>query len=186
VIVPIILAAGASSRMGQPKAALLVGGRPALARILEACRGLGPPVVVAGAHPDAVRSVAGSARVVVNAAWERGRVTSLRAGLDALPREAEAVLVWPVDVPLAGAAVPLLVAARAEGGPERAWVPSHEGRRGHPLLLDRSLEPELRALGDDQPLRDVVRSLAARGLLRHVVCDDAGVLVDMNTPGDVP
>ena len=101
-----------------------------------------------------------------------------------LPGEAEAFLLWPVDVPLAGAAVPLLVAAfaaRATG--ESAWVPSHAGRRGHPSSA-RSVEPELRALGDDEPLRAVVRSLDARGLLRHVVCEDPGVLWDMDSPED--
>src|SRR5581483_10418694 len=145
--------------MGSPKAALLLGGRPALAWILEACRGLGEPIVVAGAHLEAVRAVAGGARVVENPAWARGRMTSVRAGLDALPRDAEAFLLWPVDVPLAGAAVPLLVAAHAARDPrERAWVPSFEQRRGRPLLVARSVEEELRALGDDEPLRTVVRS----------------------------
>lgn len=184
-IVPIVLAAGASTRMGAPKAALLLGGRPALARILDACRGLGEPIVVAGAHPDAVRSVAGGARVVQNDAWARGRMTSVRAGLDALPREARAFLLWPVDVPLAGAAVPLLVAAfDGTSGETRAWVPSHGGRRGHPLLLARSVADELRTLGDDEPLRDLVRSLDARRLLHHVLCDDPGVLWDMDSPAD--
>ncbi len=185
VIVPIVLAAGASRRMGAPKASLLLGGRTALGRILDACAGLGRPIVVAGAHVDAVRSAAGTARVVANPDWTKGRMTSVRAGLDALPDEALAFLLWPVDVPLAGAAVPLLVAAfAAADASAAAWVPSHAGRRGHPLLLRRSLVPELRALGDDEPLRTCVRSLDARGVLRHVVCEDPGVLWDMDSPED--
>jgi CTP:molybdopterin cytidylyltransferase MocA len=185
VIVPIILAAGAGSRMGRCKASLALRGRPALAWVLDACRGLGEPIIVAGAHVEAVRKAAGSARVVTNADWERGRATSVRAGLDALPAGAEAFLLWPVDVPLAGAAVPLLVEAyERRSAKERAWVPSYAGKRGHPLLLARSVETELRALTDDQPVRDVVRALDARGELRHVLCEDPLVLEDMDTLED--
>jgi len=184
-IVPIILAAGASSRMGTPKASLLLGGRPTLAWILEGCTGLYAPVVVAGAHLGEVRAAAGSAHVVANPYWERGRMTSVRAGLDALPPEAAAFLLWPVDAPLAGEAVPLLAAAWRDRLPgERAWVPSHNGHRGHPLLLDRSLEPELRALGDDENVRSLVRALHERAALRHVLCADPYVLHDMNSPED--
>jgi CTP:molybdopterin cytidylyltransferase MocA len=184
VIVPIVLAAGASTRMGAPKASLLLGGRPALAWVLEACRDLAPAIVVAGAHPDAVRSVAGNARVVVNETWARGRLTSIRAGLDALPRSAEAFLLWPVDVPLAGAAVPLLLDAFENRKKERAWVPSHGMKRGHPLLLAKDVAEEIRALGDDDSLRAVVRSLDERKLLVHVECDDPAILEDMDTPED--
>lgn len=185
MIVPIVLAAGAGSRMGRCKASLPLRGRPALEWVLDACRGLGEPIVVAGAHVEAVREAAGSARVVLNPEWERGRMTSVRAGLRVLTEEAEAFLLWPVDVPLAGAAVPLLVEAYEGRSPkERGWVPSHAGRRGHPLLLARSVETELGALGDDEPLRDVVRALDARGELRHVLCADPLVLEDMDTLED--
>jgi CTP:molybdopterin cytidylyltransferase MocA len=191
-IVPIVLAAGASRRMGSPKAALELGGRTALRWVLDACRaaGLGRAIVVAGAHPEETRAAArGAARdplVVVNASWERGRTTSIRAGLAALGAEARAFLLWPVDTPLAGegGTLELLLSARARRPSARGWVPSHEGRRGHPILLDRSVAAELEALADDASARDVVRGLARRGELEHVLVPEPAVLWDMDTPDD--
>src|SRR4051812_22334427 len=111
--------------MGSPKAAVELGGRSALLRGLDAGAdaGLARAIVVAGAHTEAVRAAAANARiapeVVVNASWERGRATSIRAGLAALPRDAAAFLLWPVDVPLAGegGTLALLLAARARRAP---------------------------------------------------------------------
>ncbi|MBI3726157.1 nucleotidyltransferase family protein [bacterium] len=190
-LVPVVLAAGASSRMGSPKAALALGGRSVLRWILDACAGAGlaRAVVVAGADEAAVRGAATGATlaplIVMNARWELGRSTSIKAGLAALGPDAGGFLLWPVDVPLAGAALERLLVAHArrkEG--ERAWVPSHEGSRGHPILFDRSVERELVALSDDEPARDVVRALAAAGSLAHVVVSEPGVLWNMNTRED--
>lgn len=193
-VVPLVLAAGASSRMGSPKAAVVLGGRTALARILDACAraSLAPALVVTGAHPEAARAAAPGARpaptFVANPDWARGRTTSIRAGVRALPASAEAFLLWPVDCPLAGegGTVGLLLEAAARPGPgAQGWVPSHDGRRGHPILLRRSVAPELSALGDDVPAREVIRALAARGHLEHVLVPDAAVLWDVDTPGDL-
>jgi molybdenum cofactor cytidylyltransferase len=190
-IVPIVVAAGASSRMGSPKAALRLGDRTALRWILDACAeaGLGPAIVVSGAHPDAVREAARGAApfpsLVQNEAWASGRTSSIRAGLGALPDAARAFLLWPVDVPLAGPALPLLLEAfRSRRPGELACVPSHGDRRGHPIVFDRSVGRELEGLAPDASARDVVRGLAARGALRHVVVADPGVLWDMDSPED--
>jgi CTP:molybdopterin cytidylyltransferase MocA len=192
-ISPIVLAAGASRRMGSPKAQVELASRTALRWVLDACAraDLATPIVVAGAHVDAVRAAArGASReptIVENASWERGRATSIRAGLAALPHDALAFLIWPVDAPLAGegATVDLLVDAWRRRSPEaRGWVPSHDGRRGHPVLLARSVARELERLEDDAPARDVIRALAAAGELEHVLVRSPFVLADMNTPED--
>jgi len=171
--------------MGTPKAQLRLGGKPLLHWVLDGCAGLGPPIVVAGAHPDAVTSLARNARMVLNRDWEKGRTTSVKTGIRALPDGVTAILVWPVDIPLAAAAVPLLLEAHRHPGTDKAWVPSHARRRGHPLLLDASLIPEILALGDDEPLRTLVRDLDARRLLRHVECSDPNILRDLDTPADL-
>jgi molybdenum cofactor cytidylyltransferase len=185
---PLILAAGASSRMGSPKAALTFGSHTALSLILEVCRQLGlqEPVVVVGAHPHVADGLGASAQVVVNPGWARGRTTSIQIGIGALDPSAEAFLVWPVDVCLPSlATVGALLAARQRQPLERlGWVPSCEQRRGHPLLLARPVAPRLLALGPDDPARDVVRALDREGLLEHVPVDDPSVLWDMNTPAD--
>lgn len=190
-VVPLVLAAGAATRMGRPKADLPFGDTTALGLILEACAaaGLAPALVVAGARPDVVRAAAAragrGARVVDNPRWAEGRTTSIQAGLRALPAGATAFALWPVDVCLPGApVVEALLAARAARPAALAWVPSHAGRRGHPALFARAAAPRLLALGPDAPARDVVRALAAEGALEHVAVDDPFVLRDMDTPED--
>lgn len=183
---PLILAAGASSRMGRAKASLPFGETTALGLILEACAdaGLGDPVVVAGAHEGAVRAAAGGAKVLVNTDWSSGRMASIQVGLQALAEEAP-FLLWPVDVCLPGAGVvEALLSARACGPEALGWVPSHDGRRGHPVLLDGSLAARFSALGPDASAREVIRALHAEGTLVHVETDDPSVLMNMNTPED--
>jgi CTP:molybdopterin cytidylyltransferase MocA len=187
-VVPLILAAGASTRMGRPKAALPFGDTTALGLVLRACAatGLGRALVVAGAAPDDVRAAvpAGEAvQLVDNPRWAAGRTTSIQAGLAALPADAHAFLLWPVDVCLPGAdVVRALLAARADEPSRLGWIPSHAGRRGHPALFARAVAPRLLALGPDEPARDVVRALADEGRVCHVPVDDPFVLRDMDTP----
>ncbi|HWI18801.1 MAG TPA: NTP transferase domain-containing protein, partial [Vicinamibacterales bacterium] len=109
----IVLAAGASSRMGQAKAALPVGntGETVVARVVKTLLEGGVPqvVVVAGAHIDAVRQAMPShetrARLIEHPGWEQGQLSSLLAGLQAIDDpQLEGALVTLVDVPLVSAA----------------------------------------------------------------------------------
>ncbi len=186
-VVPLVLAAGASTRLGSPKAAARLGATTALGRLLDTCAavGLGAPVVVAGADPGAVRAAAEGreARHVVNPRWAEGRTTSIQTGLRALPAEANGALLWPVDACLVGAAlVAALVAAWAADPAALACVPSRAGRRGHPLLLDRAALSRFEALGPDEPARAVTRALAAEDRLVHVASEDEAVLMNLDTP----
>lgn len=191
-VAPLILAAGGSTRMGRPKAALAFGEHTALGLILSSCQAAGLTlahgVVVAGADPEAVRGAAAAhpeVRVVTNPRWAKGRATSIRAGLEALDRGAEAFLLWPVDVCLPGPElIRALLRARAEHPDALAWVPSHDRRRGHPILLSREVGPRLQSLQPDQPAREVTRAIHAEGRLHHVETDDATVLMNMNQPAD--
>lgn len=182
-VIPLVLAAGASRRMGRPKASVWVGGRPALERIVRTCGafGMAAPRVVVGAHP----CPALGCRLVHNPRWAQGRTTSIQAGLAAIG-PVPAVLLWPVDVCLPGVEVVGALLEARRRVPRRAlWVPSYGGRRGHPVLLGPRAQSALRALGPQQPAREVVRSFAAVGEVEHVVVDDPGVLIDLNRPADL-
>src|SRR5215203_5410607 len=109
MISAIVLAAGASTRMGRAKAALPLGqtGETVAARVVRSLLEGGAPevAVVAGAHIDAVRAAMPSheprARLIEHPGWNRGQLSSLVAGLDAIDTPlVEAVLVTLVDVPL--------------------------------------------------------------------------------------
>lgn len=178
VVVP---AAGEGRRLGTPKALAAVGGVPFTARVVRAAAAVASDVVVVlGARAgEAAPLVPRPARVVVNDAWPAGRTGSVKAGLRALG-PVDAFLVWPVDVPLAGArdAVALVHAFEATG---RAAVPVHGNERGHPVLLPAALASAILSLGDDEPLHTVVR--AADPV--EVPAAGRGVLLDVNTPEDL-
>lgn len=195
-IVPIILAAGLSTRMGRPKPLLDFDGHTALELVLSTCRrtslagaALDPLVIVLGHAAEQIRQQVhlGAAVVAVNPHPERGRSSSLRAGLERLPEDADGFLLFPVDCPLVrDETVRRLVASALAPHPEvrRIHVPTYgpERRRGHPILVDRALVPELAALGDDEPARVVVHRHADE--VATVAVNDPGIVLDLDTPED--
>ncbi|HET7293015.1 MAG TPA: selenium cofactor biosynthesis protein YqeC [Vicinamibacteria bacterium] len=159
VVHGLVLAAGASTRMGRPKLPLPLGGEPLVAcavkPLLDA--GLSRVVVVLGADADAVRSALPRLPEIVaveNASWRAGMASSLRAGLAACAG-ADAALVVLGDQPSVTAAVVARVLAAAPGRP--LVVAEHGGRVVHPILLGRELFRELDALEGDVGAREVVR-----------------------------
>jgi CTP:molybdopterin cytidylyltransferase MocA len=142
----IVLAAGAGTRFGGPKAlARTPDGRAWLALAVDALRegGCGEVVVVLGAGADAATAlVPHGARVVVASEWAEGLSRSLQAGL-AAAAGASAVVIVPVDTPeLPASAVARVVAVAAD--PEEALVRAeYGGRPGHPALIGSAHWPTL-------------------------------------------
>lgn len=180
----IVLAAGASTRMGRSKALLPFGDLTALERVVRcgAQAGAGSSIVVGGHDAEAIRAVAGlaGARFVVNPRWERGQTSSLLAGFAELPPDAAGFLLFPVDCPL----VRPETVARILAAPSAAAiaVPRYGGRRGHPALFRRATFAEFHALGDDEPAHAVLRRDPAR--VTDVEVDDPGVALPLDTPAD--
>ncbi len=190
MIAGIVLAAGRSRRMGEPKPLLRFRGERFLVRVVAALREGGcDPVLVVVAPPEEPHAaeIAAAAReagaeVVVNPVPDAEQVDSLRAGLAALRPEAEAAAVAPADVPGIDAAAvrAVLGAFRAHGAPVvRA---THGGRHGHPVLFARRVFAELFA----DPLPEGARSVvhAHAGEVEEVEVESAGVLLDVDTPVD--
>lgn len=184
-VAAIVLAAGESRRMGFPKALLRVDEQTFIERIVGALAAsrVATIVVVLGCHHERIRAQVrlAPARVVLNAEWERGQLSSLQTGLRALAGEGyDAVIMALVDHPLiAPETVDALIAAfEATGRP--IVVPVHAGRRGHPVLFAARLVPELLAAPLDEGARAVVRAHAAEVL--EVPCAAPGVLADIDTP----
>lgn len=190
MISAIVLAAGASSRMGQAKAALPLGptGETVVARVIRTLIDGGVPqvVVVAGAHIDAVRHALpalSAVRLVEHPGWERGQLSSSLAGLDAVDDPLlEGVLVTPVDVPLVRAST--VAAVMAAWRRTRAPIvrPVHGDRHGHPVIFDRSVFAALRAADPTVGAKAVFATCADRVL--NVEVDDPGAFEDIDTPED--
>lgn len=190
MIAGIVLAAGRSRRMGEPKPLLSWRGESFLARTVRVLRegGCAEVVVVAGPEADevarrvAAEARAAGARVAHNPLPESEQVDSLRAGLDALPAEAAAAVVTPADVPgISADTVRALVAAFRRGAAPIV-LPVHGGRHGHPGLFSRAVWAELRADPLPRGAHTVIEAHA--GEVEEVAVDDAGMLRDVNTPDD--
>jgi CTP:molybdopterin cytidylyltransferase MocA len=165
VIAAVILAAGAATRFGSPKQALL------LPRVLRRVRAsaVDDVVVVAGAY--SLGEIGG--RVVACSEWERGPGASLRCGLEALDRAVEAAVVCLADGPeLAPAAIDRVVAAW-RGGAADVVAASYGGVRGHPVVLGRATWAGV----PDEGARALDAAL--------VPCDDLGDPGDVDTPADL-
>jgi CTP:molybdopterin cytidylyltransferase MocA len=184
----LVLAAGGGSRYGSPKALVRLGGRLLVERAADllAAGGCDPVVVVLGAAADQVLAAARlprtGVRTVVNPDWPTGMGSSLRVGLAAVPAEAEAVVVTLVDTPgLGPESVRRLVAA---GGPDGAAQATYGGRRGHPVLLGRTVITEVAAAATGD--RGAGPWLAAHPeRVRLVPCDGTGDPRDVDVPDDL-
>jgi len=186
VIAAIILAAGASRRMGAPKAELEYRGRTFLQAVLEAsaAAGLSPRCAVLRQQhriplsDNALRGVI----VVRNPDPSSGPIDSAMLGIKAvLNHPVDAVLIWHVDRPNVRVATIQALADRFRDGRPSIVVPACEGRRGHPIVLGREVFPEV-LVNPEGGLRAVVRSDPVRVVTVEV--DDPAVLEDIDTPED--
>jgi CTP:molybdopterin cytidylyltransferase MocA len=169
--------------MRSPKALLDWDGEPLIAyqaRTLHEA-GVNHVIVVLGAAAEAVRPLVEGETVVVNEHWSKGRASSLRVGAGAVPDGASAVVVANVDQPRPAGVIRRLLEEQAAGA--LITQPAHGGRRGHPIVLDGRLIPELREVHDEtQGLRAVIQRHAEEVWV--VPFDDEAVLLDINTPED--
>ena len=188
----IVLAAGASVRMGRPKQLLPFAEKPLLQHVIDAAvaSGLDEVVVVLGAHADQVRRAIvvpenGKVRVVVNAAYDKGLAESLRCGLAAVASRASAVAILLGDQPRMSAALidQVLVAHVAAGksATRPVFGAGDERTPGHPVVLSRTLWPALRDLRGDEGARKV---LAERPEHVNEVRIISPAPADIDTPED--
>lgn len=177
----VILAAGGSTRMGQPKQTLLYKGMSLLRRAAEAALAadVGPVLVILGACEHVVRQTLCGLPVVlvVNRSWREGMASSIRAGVQAA-HEAPAVVLLPCDVPLLTAAVIRSLVEKYHQGHHTVVACRYGEVTGIPALFDRSLFDELAALEGDTGARKVLRAQeAAMGIIPF-----EGGLIDVDTP----
>ncbi len=175
----LVLAAGASTRMGEPKALLRTrDGRRYVEAIAATARagGCDEVVVVLGPpHGERIRDAVAGMTVAWNERPDRGMLSSVQAGLAAVAGDA---LVWPVDIPFVDVAT--VRALVMHGG--TIVVPVHNGRGGHPLRVARACFAEIEALDPARGLKALLEAHAAEVVRLPVA--DGGVLVDVDTPDD--
>lgn len=181
----IVLAAGASTRMGDAKALLEVEGSTFLERAVHVLREAGCRYVIAVVNDDdwveRLADVSGAA-VVINEAEGSEQIDSLRLGIANLPDDSDAVVVLPVDFPRVSVqTVKRLLDEFVRSGAS-IINPAYNGEAGHPVIFARSVLPELLAPDLPEGARSVIDAHASDA--RVIAVDDAGVLIDVDTPGD--
>jgi molybdenum cofactor cytidylyltransferase len=182
-IAGIILSGGASRRMGTPKALLPIEKETFLDRMIrlfsEVCD---PVIVVLGHDAEQIRSGiqrASEVTFVVNPDPERGMLSSLQCGLEALPAAVEAVMFTPVDYPgIQGSTLDKLVAGLTGDAP--LVIPTHRGSHGHPVCITRPLIAELLDLPASAQARDVIHLHLSKACLVEV--EDSAVTTDIDDP----
>ena len=185
-VAALVLAAGRSSRMGGANKLLTeVEGRAMVARAIDAALAsrARPVLIVVGHEAARLKAVIGDRPVAVveNPAFATGMASSLKAGLQALPGEVDAVVVCLADMPRVGPEVlDRLISAFNPLEGRAICVPTWEGKRGNPVLWARRFIPEMIGLAGDVGARHLIGQYGE--LVAEVAMLDDGVLLDIDTP----
>jgi molybdenum cofactor cytidylyltransferase len=187
-VVGVLLAAGTSSRFGESNKLLAdLDGAPVVVHAARSLcdAGLESVVVVLGHEADRVRAALADRDVtfVENPDYADGQSTSVRAGVAAAAdAEADAAVFLPGDMPFVDPATVDRLVAAYRAGLAPALAAAHDGRRGNPVLFDSSRFGALSSVDGDTGGRSVL--LGTEGAVLLAV-DDEGVLVDIDTTGDL-
>ncbi len=171
----LVLAGGASRRMGRPKALLEVGQETYLSRIVRILKagGCEQIIVVTGAHHRLIaQSAPIEADVIYAPEWHLGMRSSLRAGIAAAA--SGSLLITHVDRPAVSVKT---VRALVEAAGSMPLIPTFRACTGHPIIIPQWLRANLLDRRSE-PLRAVLR----RSGIRRLPVEDPGILANINTP----
>jgi 4-nitrophenyl phosphatase len=185
-VAAIILAAGASTRLGRCKQLLDWKGKPLLAHVADIAlaAGLDPVIAVLGCHVEQTYPALGDRplQALTNWRWPEGMSTSVLTGLSGVPPQTDAALILQCDQPLISTRLlQALVQRFVETGASIVY-PTHEGRRGTPVLFARRLFSELSAVTGDEGGRSLIAGHADD--VATVPVASADVLADLDTLAD--
>ncbi|HEV2235741.1 MAG TPA: nucleotidyltransferase family protein [Ktedonobacterales bacterium] len=186
ILTALVLGAGSSRRLGQPKQLLPYHGTTLLGWVVaqaEACAALDEVLVVLGHENDAVRAslALGRAGAVLNTEYQEGCAASYRAGLAGADPRAAGVLILPGDQPGITSAMIARVAADWRASGAELVAADYQGTLGHPLVFGRALFPDLAALHGDKAAWKLVDR--AGTTVRRVPMGCA-LPADVDTPAD--
>jgi molybdenum cofactor cytidylyltransferase len=187
MITAIILAAGESKRMGQPKMLLPWGEGTVLTHVISVFQdsGLTDILVVTGGARDEVGRLVSkqNVKIVHNSEFASGgMLSSIQCGLRALMRQTQGALIGLGDQPQVREGSVRMVCEAFKETKSNIVVPSYQMKRGHPWLVARPLWEELLKIKSPRSPRDFLNK--HRHEIHYVNVDDPNILADLDTPED--
>jgi molybdenum cofactor cytidylyltransferase len=186
MITAIILAAGESKRMGEPKMLMPWGKSTVLQTVISTFQAAGVKdilVVTGGAHQHVEELIGKTVETVFNENYQDGEMlSSIQLGLSVKMREASAALICLGDQPQVEERSVRRICNAFLASKSQIVVPSYQMQRGHPWLIARSLWDELIAMKPPKTSRDFLKKHARA--INYVEVDTASVIADLDTPQD--
>lgn len=185
MIAAILLAAGESKRMGQPKLLLPWGDRTVIEHVVNTFLKAGVEdilVVTGGAHTPLEKALEPyPVRKIHNRDYATGEMlSSLQCGLREMPEQAQAALIGLGDQPQVRERSVRAICDAYRAGKSRLIVPSYQMKRGHPWLMARPLWGEFQALQSPQTPRDFLNDHSDQ--IQYVNLNTPTILADLDTP----
>jgi molybdenum cofactor cytidylyltransferase len=182
----VILAAGESKRMNRPKLVLPFGDSTILGNVIENIPMdlVAGKIIVLGAWKDEILEKIKDLTVIscVNNDFRKGMLSSVKCGIRALPGNAGAVLIFQGDQPgIPPDVTEKLIKARQETG-KGIVISVHDGKRGHPILIDKKYFSEINTLNETKGLREL--SYLYPGDVFEAETGNRIILRDIDTPED--
>jgi CTP:molybdopterin cytidylyltransferase MocA len=184
MLAAVILSAGASERMGSPKALLPYQGRTFLEHLLEVTTHpiISARRIVLGAHVEPISAAVAISRgeAVINPEWRNGQLSSVQAAIRSLPAGTDGLLLCLIDHPLISASLVDGLIQHFYATRARIVLPKFEGKRGHPVIFSAELYDELLDAPPENGARAVVWAHAAD--VAEFPTDEQGCVLNLNDP----
>jgi len=187
MISALLLAAGKSERMGAFKQLLPFNDKT----FVETCADnllaskVAEVIVVTGYNHAAVRAALGNraVRVVINPDFETGMASSIVRGIESVAPDTTGMLIALADQPLIGPDVLNQVISEYEDKAPLIIIPTHQGKRGHPIILQPALKQEILSMDLQAGLKQVIDKYSSS--ISYIEVKTNVVLVDFDRPGDL-
>lgn len=188
----ILLAAGSGQRMGGNKALMEFKGKPWILSQLREIANVGFQSITIVTNPDSelalektLASFTPKVLLLTNPNPEKGPFSSLQLAIAATPEDAS--FISPVDVPLKAATLKKMRQAWLQHGHLDALIPSHQDRKGHPVVLSTDLQRELLRMKPDSPEArlDYFLKSVPENKKKIFPVEDPFVHFNLNTPEDL-
>jgi molybdenum cofactor cytidylyltransferase len=186
MIVAVVLSAGESSRMGQPKALLPINGQTFIEKIVAALKKtkVGKIIVILGHNARELEAKISHlpVRILINSDYKQGQLSSLQLAVRYLQADSDCdgMLVHLVDHPYLAPALVEEMIRRFYETKKGIIVPKFHGKRGHPVIFSNALFGELLSAPIDVGAKSVVNAHRAETL--EIDTQEEGIAVDIDTP----